>query len=123
GGAAPDVGGKDRRAVVAEWLTSPENPYFARNLANIIWAHFFGKGIVDPVDDVRVSNPAANPELLDELARQMVEYNYDLRRLVRDICSSRTYQLSSVANDSNSGDERNFTHATTPRTPAKVLPA
>jgi hypothetical protein len=121
GGGTPDVTGKDRRAVMAEWLTSPENPYFARNLANIIWAQFFGRGIVEPVDDVRVSNPPANPELLDELARRLVEYNYDLRRLVRDICASRAYQLSSVANDSNSADDRNFAHAAVRRIRAEVL--
>jgi hypothetical protein len=121
GGAAADVAGKDRRAVMAEWLTSPQNPYFARNLANIIWAQFFGRGIVDPVDDARVSNPASNPELLDELARRLVEYNYDLRRLIRDICTSRTYQLASVTNDSNAGDDRNFAHAAVRRIRAEVL--
>jgi Protein of unknown function (DUF1549)/Protein of unknown function (DUF1553)/Bacterial Ig-like domain (group 2) len=121
GGAVADVAGKDRRAVMAEWLTSPQNPYFARNLANIIWAQFFGRGIVDPVDDARVSNPASNPELLDELARRLVEYNYDLRRLIRDICTSRTYQLASVTNDSNAGDDRNFAHAAVRRIRAEVL--
>ena len=121
GGGAANVAGKDRRAVVADWLTSPENPYFARNLANIIWAHFFGKGIIDPVDDVRVSNPASNPELLDELARRLVQYNYDLRRLVRDICTSRTYQLSSGTNETNAGDDRNFSHAAIRRIRAEVL--
>src|SRR5205823_3396648 len=82
---------------------------------------FFGRGIVEPVDDVRVSNPASNPELLGELAHRVVEYNYDLRRLVRDICSSRTYQLSSVVNESNSGDDRNFSHAAVRRIRAEVL--
>jgi hypothetical protein len=121
GGVVPDIAGKDRRAVMAEWLTSADNPYFARNLANIIWAQFFGRGIVNPVDDVRVSNPPSNPELLDELAKKIVEYNYDLRRLIRDICASRTYQLSSVTNDSNVGDDRNFSHAAVRRIRAEVL--
>ena len=69
GGPVPDVQGKDRRAVLAEWLTSPDNPFFARSIANRIWAYFFGQGIVEPVDDFRVSNPPSNPELLAELAQ------------------------------------------------------
>src|SRR5204863_288152 len=121
GGASPDVAGKDRRAVVGEWLASPENPYFARNLANIVWAHFLGKGIIEPVDDVRVSNPASNPELLDALAQKFTEYNYDFRKLVRDICLSRTYQLASTTNDTNAGDDRNFAHAAVRRIRAEVL--
>ena len=96
GGAVPDVAGKDRREVLAKWLASPENPYFAKNLANIVWAHFFGRGIIHEVDDVRVSNPAVNPELLDELGKKFTEYHYDFKRLVKDICTSRTYQLSTA---------------------------
>ena len=95
GGEAPEIKrGSDRRAVMADWLASPENPFFARNLANIVWAHFFGKGIIEPVDDVRVSNPPSNPQLLDELAKRFTDYNYDFKKLVRDVCNSRTYQLS-----------------------------
>jgi hypothetical protein len=116
-----DVAGKDRRKVLADWLASPDNPYFARNLANIVWAHFLGKGIIDPVDDVRVSNPASNPELLDELAKRFTSYNYDFRRLVRDICTSRTYQLSAQTNESNAGDTRNFAHGAVRRIRAEVL--
>ena len=72
GGAQPEIPkGGDRRRVLAEWLTSPDNPYFSRNLANVVWAQFFGRGIVDPVDDVRVSNPAANAALLDRLAAKL----------------------------------------------------
>jgi hypothetical protein len=108
GGDSPDVAGKDRRQVLAKWLASPENPYFATNLANIVWAHFFGQGIIEPVDDVRVSNPASNPELLQELGKKFTEYKYDFKKLVRDICTSRTYQLSTQANESNQGDTRNF---------------
>jgi hypothetical protein len=89
--------GQGPREVLAEWLASPENPYFASNLANIVWAHFFGSGIIDPVDDVRVSNPASNPELLDALAKKFTAYKYDFKKLVRDICTSRTYQLSTQA--------------------------
>ncbi len=108
GGATPDVAGKDRREVLARWLASPDNPYFATNLANIVWAHFFGQGIIHDVDDVRVSNPASNPELLAELGRKFTEYRYDFKKLVRDICTSRTYQLATQPNASNEGDTRNF---------------
>ncbi len=121
GGDTPDVKGKDRREVLADWLASPQNPYFAKNLANVVWAHFLGKGIIDPVDDVRVSNPASNPELLDELAKRFTDYNYDFKRLVRDICLSRTYQLSSRENDSNKSDTRNFARANVRRIRAEVL--
>jgi hypothetical protein len=121
GGDSPDVKGKDRRAVLAEWLASPENPYFARNLANMIWAHFFGRGIIEPVDDVRISNPPSNGELLDELALHFVEYDYDFKRLVRDICLSHTYQLSSRTNDTNAEDDRNFSRGAIRRIRAEVL--
>ena len=121
GGAEPDVAGKDRRAVLADWLASKENPYFAKNLANIVWAHFFGRGIVDPVDDVRVSNPAVNPELLDALGTKFQDYNYDFKRLVRDITTSRTYQLSTRTNDTNADDTTNFSHAALRRIRAEVM--
>ena len=122
GGEQPRIArGADRRAVVADWLASPDNPYFARNLANIVWAHFFGQGIVDPVDDVRVSNPASNPELLDALAARLTGYGYDFKKLVRDICLSRTYQLSSATTGANAGDERNFARSSVRRIRAEVL--
>jgi len=121
GGITPDLNGRDRRVVLAEWLASPENPYFAKNLANIVWAHFFGKGIIDQVDDVRVSNPAVNRELLDELGRRFTDYNYDFRALVRDICNSRTYQLATTTNPSNESDHSNFAHAELRRIRAEVL--
>lgn len=108
GGAVPDVAGKDRRAVLAQWLASPDNPYFATSIANRVWAHFFGIGIVEPVDDIRVSNPASNPELLAALGEKFTAYNYDFKQLVRDICNSHTYQRSTRANDSNSHDNLNF---------------
>jgi len=111
GGETPDVAGKDRRAVLAEWMTSPENPWFSENLANRVWAHFFGSGIVDPPDDVRVTNPPTNPQLLDELGAKMIEYNYDLRKLVRDICNSYTYQMSTHPREPENNDVRNFSHA------------
>ena len=121
GGDEPNVAGKDRREVLAEWLASPKNPYFAKNLANIVWQHFLGKGIVDPVDDVRVSNPASNPELLDTLGEKFQEYHYDFKHLVKDICNSRAYQTAAETNESNAADDRNFAHATVRRMRAEVL--
>jgi hypothetical protein len=121
GGIEPDVAGKDRREVLAQWLASPENPYFAKNLANIVWSHFLGRGIIHEVDDVRVSNPAVNAELLDELGKRFTEYNYDFRKLVRDICTSRTYQLSTKPNESNESDHRNFAHSELRRIRSEVM--
>ncbi|HEV8605495.1 MAG TPA: DUF1549 and DUF1553 domain-containing protein [Tepidisphaeraceae bacterium] len=122
GGESPDVSGaKDRRVLLAKWLASPDNPYFARNLANIVWAHFLGRGIIEPVDDVRISNPPSNPELLDALASHFTEYKYDFKRLVKDICTSRTYQLSTRTNPTNEGDTRNFAHGMVRRIRAEVL--
>lgn len=122
GTETPDNFGKQsRRAAMANWLTSDENPWFARNVSNIVWSHFFGVGITDPVDDVRISNPPANPELLDALASKFVEYDYDVRRLVRDICTSRTYQLSSSTNETNETDTRNFSRTIVRRIRAEVL--
>jgi hypothetical protein len=121
GGIVPDVKNRDRRQVLAEWIASPENPYFARNLANIVWAHFFGKGIIDAVDDVRVSNPPSNPELLEALAKKFTSYKYDFKKLVRDICTSRSYQLSTHANPTNQSDTRNFAKGPIRRIRAEVL--
>lgn len=122
GGEEPKLpNGGDRREALADWLTSPENPYFARNIANRVWAHFFGMGIVEPVDDVRISNPPSNPELLNALAGRLVEYGYDLRRMVRDICTSRTYQLSTRSNHGNAHDTRNFARARIRRIRAEIL--
>ena len=111
----------DRREVLAEWLASPKNPFFARNLANLVWAHFFGQGIIEPVDDVRVSNPPSNPELLDELSSKFTEYNYDFKKLVRDVCNSRIYQLSTKTNASNESDTRNFARSHLRRLRAEVM--
>ena len=121
GGEQPDVKGKDRRVVMADWLASPQNPYFATNLSNIVWAHFFGKGIIDPVDDVRVSNPPVNKPLLDTLGQKFTEYNYDFKKLVRDICVSRTYQHSTATNETNEKDGTNFSHASLRRMRAEIL--
>jgi len=121
GGGVADVAGKDRRAVLAAWLASPGNAHFGRNLANLVWAHFFGRGIVDEVDDVRVSNPPVNEPLLDALASGFVESRYDFKKLIREICASRAYQRSTRANATNAEDERNFSRAMLRRIRAEVL--
>jgi hypothetical protein len=121
GGAEPDTAGKDRRAVLADWITSPENPYFAVNVANRVFAHFMGVGVVEPVDDVRISNPPSNSELHARLGAKLIEYKYDLRQLVRDICNSHAYQRVSEPNESNAGDRRNFATARVRRIPAEAL--
>jgi hypothetical protein len=121
GGPRPDIKGKDRRQVLGEWLASPQNPSFARNFANRIWQHFLGIGIVEPVDDVRVSNPPSNPELFETLGAKLVEYKYDFKRLVRDICNSRTYQRSTEPAAGNESDTRNFARARLRRIRAEIL--
>ncbi len=121
GGAVPDTKGKDRRALMAQWLTSADNPLFATSVANRIWEHFFGLGIVHPVDDIRVSNPPSNPELFAELGRRLSEYKFDFKHLVRDICNSHAYQRSVVRNESNELDQRNYAHANPRRIRAELL--
>lgn len=110
----------DYRSALADWLTE-NNDAFARNIANVLWAHFMGKGIVDPIDDVRVSNPASNPELLNELGNKLMEYDFDVRKLASDICKSKTYQLSTQKTDWNRWDDRNFSHASIRRLRAEIL--
>lgn len=121
GGDVPDVAGKDRREVLANWLTSDENPFFAKSIANRIWAHYTGVGIVSPVDDFRASNPPSNPELLEELTKKLIEYKYDTKKLVRDICNSHTYQRSCSPVPGNEQDGRNYSHAAVRRIPAESL--
>jgi len=120
-GVAQIPAGTDYRAIAAEWLASPANPAFARNLGNVVWSHFFGIGIVDPVDDVRVSNPPSNPALLSYLGQRLEQDGYDIRPLVREICLSETYQLSTERNESNRLDERHFSHGKVRRLRAEVL--
>ncbi len=121
GSEVPDVAGKDRRVVLAKWLASAKNPWFATSFANRVWAHFTGVGIVEPVDDFRVSNPASNGELLEALGKHFTETKYNLKALVRDICNSRTYQRSTRRNESNESDEKNFAHALVRRIKAENL--
>jgi hypothetical protein len=122
GGDTPELKpGEDRRKVLADWMASPQNPFFARNIANIVWSHFNGVGVVEPVDDVRVSNPPSNPALIAAMAEHLTEYKYDMRKFVRDVCNSQTYQRSTKVNETNAGDKRNFSHAQVRRVRAEVL--
>jgi Protein of unknown function (DUF1549)/Protein of unknown function (DUF1553) len=111
----------DRRIVLAEWMTSPANPWFARNLANRVWAHMLGRGLVEPIDDVRDTNPPSNPELLDALAKHVVDTKFDVKQLIRTIAKSRTYQLSSKPTPSNERDEMNYSRSLFRRIDAEVL--
>jgi len=121
GGASPKLQEMDRREALADWVTSAENPWFARSLANRVWAYFMGPGIVEPVDDFRVSNPPSNGPLLDELADRLVSYNYDFKQLVRDITNSRAYQRETTSNDTNETDLRNAARAQVRRVRAETL--
>ena len=121
GGIDPVPTGGDPRSALAQWLTSSENELFSRNLANRIWAQLLGRGIIEPVDDVRASNPPVNGPLLDALSKRLVAAKFDLRSLVRDICNSRVYQLSAKPNASNRRDTRQFSHAHLRRLRADVL--
>jgi hypothetical protein len=121
GDEANIAGAKDRREAYAAWLTSPKNPFFARSLTNRLWSYFFHRGIIEPVDDIRSTNPPINPALLDALTKDFVDHKFDVRHLMRTIVTSATYQRSSVANDSNRHDEQNFSHAVPRRVPAEAL--
>ena len=116
--AGPD---EDPRQKFADWLTSPKNAFFAKAVANRYWAHFFGRGIVDPLDDMRATNPPSNPELLDALAQNLVENKYSLKALVKTICKSRTYQLASTPNDFNASDKQSFARYYPKRLQAEVV--
>jgi hypothetical protein len=113
--------GKDRREVYAAWLTSPKNPFFARGIVNRYWSYFFHRGIIDPVDDIRSTNPPINPALLEALTQDFIEHKFDVRHLMKRIVTSATYQRSSVPNASNAHDEQNFARAMPRRIPAEAL--
>ncbi|HET6574710.1 MAG TPA: DUF1549 domain-containing protein [Fimbriiglobus sp.] len=113
--------GDDPRAALADWMTDPKNPFFARAVANRYWAHFFGRGIVEPLDDMRVTNPPSNPELLDALAKDLIDNGYSLKSLVKTICKSRTYQLAATPNEFNAADKQSFARYYPKRLPAEVV--
>jgi len=110
-----------RRTQLAKWITSKENPYFAKSYANRMWSYLLGVGIIEPIDDIRAGNPASNPALLDRLGKEFVDSNFDTRKLMQSICKSRTYQLSIKTNKWNDGDEINYSHALARRLPAEAL--
>jgi WD40 repeat protein len=111
----------DPRRALADWLTDAQNPFFSRAIANRVWAAFFGRGIVDPVDDFRISNPPSNPALLDALGQEIIRDRFDLKALMRTIMQSHLYQLSALPNDSNRADTRNFSRAYRRRLSAETL--
>ncbi|MEX0818008.1 MAG: DUF1549 domain-containing protein [Pirellulaceae bacterium] len=111
----------DPRLKLADWMAEKDNPFFAYALVNRYWKHFFGRGLVDPEDDMRVTNPASNPQLLDALAQDFIANNFDLKHLIRTICSSSTYQLAAEPNDWNRDDKQNFSRYYPKRLNAEVL--
>lgn len=110
-----------RREELATWLTSSDNQYFAKSYTNRIWAYLTGTGLIEPIDDIRAGNPPTNPELLNYLTQQFIDSGFDVRALMREICNSRTYQLSIETNPYNEDDTINYSHAKARRLPAEVL--
>lgn len=116
--AKPDM---SRRAKLAEWMTSPDNAYFAKSYVNRIWGYLFGVGIIEPIDDIRAGNPPSNPDLLSYLEKEFIESGFNVRHIINLICKSNTYQLSVESNKWNEDDEINFSHARPRRLPAETL--
>jgi len=115
---APD---EDRREPFIEWMASKENPLFAKSMANRTWSYFFGIGIIEPVDDIRAGNPPSNPELLDALTKSFIDSNFDVRHLMKQIVTSKTYQRSINSHQWNADDHRNFSHAMPRRLSAEQM--
>jgi hypothetical protein len=114
GGPIAEVAaGKDRREALAKWMTSPSNPFLPKSVINRVWYHLLGKGIVDPVDDFRDSNPSANDDLLDALAKDFVDHHFDVKHIIKTVMNSRTYQVSARTNNFNKDDTKYFSHAVT----------
>src|SRR5207253_10392081 len=111
----------DPRQALVDWMASPENRFFAPALVNRYWKHFFGRGLVDPEDDMRETNPATNPELLNALAKNFIEGGFDLKQLVRTIAQSRVYQLSAIPNQYNHVDKQYFSRYYPKRLTAEIL--
>ena len=111
----------DPRHKLVDWMVQPDNPFFARALANRLWAHFMGRGLVEPLDDMRVTNPPSNPELLDAMAAEFVKSGFDMKKLIRTIMVSSSYQLSSEPLPGNEDDQQNYARCYPKRLPAEVL--
>ena len=111
----------DVRETLAAWMASPNNPFFAKAIVNRVWKHYMGRGLVEEVDDFRVTNPPTHPALLDAMAKDLIAHRYDLRHLMRTILNSRAYQLSAEPNDSNRQDALNYSHYRIRRLPAETL--
>ncbi len=121
-GATPDIGeNDDPREVLANWMTAPENPFFAKVMANRIWAEMMGIGLVDPVDDLRATNPASNEPLLDFLAKDFRDHGYNIKHLIRQIATSHVFGLSSIPGGRNLADIKNFSRYYRQRFRAEVL--
>jgi hypothetical protein len=112
---------QDRRQYFADWLVSPDNPFFARTVVNRVWKNFMGRGLVEAVDDIRDANPPSNPELLDALTRDFVEHRFDVKHLARTIMMSSTYQLTSKPTATNATDLKYHSHYIAKRLPAEVI--
>ena len=119
--AHPTVDKATRRQELAAWITSSENPYFAKSYANRLWGYLFGVGIIEPLDDIRAGNPATDPELLDYLTSEFLKSGFNTRQMIRLICKSRAYGLSVSSNEWNDDDKINYSHANVRRLPAEVL--
>ncbi|MGE3808864.1 MAG: DUF1553 domain-containing protein, partial [Gemmataceae bacterium] len=121
GGKETDLTNVDRREAYVQWLTSPQNPFFAKSITNRMWSYFFHRGIIDPVDDLRTTNPPINPDLLDALTQDFIAHKFDVRHLMRTIVMSQTYQRSSKPNETNEHDDMNFSRMIPRRLPAETL--
>jgi hypothetical protein len=110
-----------RRLQLARWITSPDNPYFARSYVNRLWGYLLGMGLIEPIDDIRAGNPPSNPKLLDRLTQEFIQSGFSVQELVRTFCKSRTYQESITTNRWNKDDELNYSHAIARRLPAEAL--
>jgi hypothetical protein len=102
---------RDARVALFDWMRSPDNPYFARSFVNRVWGHYFGVGLVDPVDNFSLANPPSNERLLDALAKDFIEHRFDIRRLERTVLNSRVYRLTSAPNETNRLDRNNYSHS------------
>lgn len=111
----------DRRQVLAAWMTAPDNQFFPKAIANRMWAHYMGRGLVEPIDDIRATNPPTNEPLMEALVAHLREVKFDLKAFTKTLLMSQTYQLSSVTNEGNVDDMQHFSHARPKAMPAEVL--